>query len=303
MQLQNFANWYSYYSHRMIMMKTGAGIAFKQVGTNYRVGFMSMKQQRLAGLPGGRHLGAAQKALWYGKLYGAQTGQSTPLREALSHLGQYYAHLYGSVSKYKTTITVSGSGSTGVTSIKVNGFETLADTVDADTNVCVVANNIANQINAPAVTDYGATVGTGASCNVVTITGPSSAVGFTPSITKTPGGTMTFSTTAFTTSTTSAQINGVTPPDPIQYSCQQNFTLLSTDGYWNGSNNYDLGNDDVGNPDGLTARPFYDGTTVSSTFTTIFTRDSYSATGTALSGGTNCSSGRSASSFSRKSAR
>ena len=28
-KLQNFANWYSYYSTRMLMMKTGAGLAFK----------------------------------------------------------------------------------------------------------------------------------------------------------------------------------------------------------------------------------------------------------------------------------
>ena len=290
-QLQNFANWYSYYSHRMLMMKTGAGIAFKQVSTNYRVGFMSMNNNVSPGFVAADTFGAAQKALWYGKLYGSQTGNSTPLREALSHLGQYYAHKFGSVSTYKTTITVSGSGATGVLSIKVNGFETMADTVAADPDICLVASNIANQINAPAVTDYGATVGTGASCNVVTVTGPVGAVGFTPSITKTPGGTMTFGTAAFTTTTTSAQINGVTPADPVQYSCQQNFTLLSTDGYWNGANNYDLNNNDVGNPDGLTARPFYDGTTVSSTFTTIFTRNSFSATGTALSGGTDCGTG------------
>jgi type IV pilus assembly protein PilY1 len=31
-------------------------------------------------------------------------------------------------------------------------------------------------------------------------------------------------------------LNGSTVTDPIQYSCQQNFTILSTDGYWNDGN-------------------------------------------------------------------
>ncbi len=38
--------------------------------------------------------------------------------------------------------------------------------------------------------------------------------------------------------------------DPVQYSCQQNFSILSTDGYWNSSTgNYSLTNGSVGNRD------------------------------------------------------
>lgn len=57
--------------------------------------------------------------------------------------------------------------------------------------------------------------------------------------------------------------------DPIQYSCQKNFTILSTDGYWNtgdedkanGFYAYKLdGSTEVGNQDGgATPRPMYDG--------------------------------------------
>ena len=290
-QLQNFANWYSYYSHRMIMMKSGAGIAFNQVGTNYRVGYMSMNNNNSPDFVAVDTFGAAQKSLWYSKLYAATPSNSTPLREALSHVGQYYAHKYGSVTKYKTTITVNGTSPTGVLSIKVNGTETMFDSTAADSFSCNVATNVANMINAPDVTDYGATVGTGASCNVITITGPSSAVGATPVIT-TDGGGMTFSTAAFTSSTSTAQINGTTPADPVQYSCQQNFVLLSTDGYWNGPDTYDLNNNDVGNQDGTSARPLYDGTVVGTSYTTIFTRNSYSQTSTALSGSSNnCATG------------
>ncbi|MBA4341577.1 MAG: hypothetical protein C0423_05415 [Methylibium sp.] len=48
--------------------------------------------------------------------------------------------------------------------------------------------------------------------------------------------------------------------DPVQYSCQKNFTILSTDGYWNGSAGYKLDGTAVGQQDGGgTARPMYDG--------------------------------------------
>ena len=61
--------------------------------------------------------------------------------------------------------------------------------------------------------------------------------------------------------------------DPVQYSCQRNFSILTTDGYWNtntevtgsGSNSYGpdrLDNTDVGQQDGgATPRPMKDGST------------------------------------------
>lgn len=56
--------------------------------------------------------------------------------------------------------------------------------------------------------------------------------------------------------------------DPMQYSCQQNFALLTTDGYWNTDSNSDvkgLDGSSVGNLDGgSTARPMYEGPTASS---------------------------------------
>lgn len=291
-QLQNFANWFSYYSHRMLMMKSGAGIAFNQVSTGYRVGFMTMNNNVSPGFVPNDTFGAAQRLSWYNALYAAQAANSTPLREALSLVGQYYAHKFGNVTSYTATITVTGgAGLPGtVKSVKVNGFETMNDTSAPGTDICAVAAHIADQINAPLITDYGANLGTGSSCNVITITGPASALGATPVITV-DSGTMTFTPTAFTATTVTAQINGVTPSDPIQYSCQQNFIMLSTDGYWNGPNTYDLNNNPVGNLDGLAARPYYDGTTVGTTFTTIFTRNFFTASSAELSGGTDCAVG------------
>ena len=59
--------------------------------------------------------------------------------------------------------------------------------------------------------------------------------------------------------------------DPVQYSCQQNFTILSTDGYWNtdietaaygpkGLTGSNVGNKDAG-PTSTTPRPMYEGPT------------------------------------------
>lgn len=59
--------------------------------------------------------------------------------------------------------------------------------------------------------------------------------------------------------------------DPVQYSCQQNFAILSTDGYWNGNAGYKLdGSSLVGNQDGgSTPRPMYDGLNKSDTLSDV----------------------------------
>lgn len=66
---------------------------------------------------------------------------------------------------------------------------------------------------------------------------------------------------------------GSSDPEPMQYSCQQNFTLLTTDGYWNGSdsNIRDItGATGVGNQDGSpTLRPLLDGSNVSDTLADV----------------------------------
>ncbi|MFA4968546.1 MAG: PilC/PilY family type IV pilus protein [Sulfuritalea sp.] len=70
--------------------------------------------------------------------------------------------------------------------------------------------------------------------------------------------------------------------DPVQYSCQQNFSILTTDGYWNGNAGVTLGGGGVGNQDGvygamgattipaseqiaLVTYPIYDGATTTRT--------------------------------------
>jgi type IV pilus assembly protein PilY1 len=56
---------------------------------------------------------------------------------------------------------------------------------------------------------------------------------------------------------------GVTVSDPLQYSCQQNYTILSTDGFWNGGAGYKMdGSTAVGNQDAALPRPLADGASV-----------------------------------------
>lgn len=62
-------------------------------------------------------------------------------------------------------------------------------------------------------------------------------------------------------------LRGSTVQDPMQYSCQKNFTLLSTDGYTNESANPKQidGTTDVGDQDATLPRPFRDGLGASNT--------------------------------------
>ncbi|MDP3699919.1 MAG: PilC/PilY family type IV pilus protein [Hylemonella sp.] len=63
-----------------------------------------------------------------------------------------------------------------------------------------------------------------------------------------------------------------TVTDPVQYSCQQNYTILSTDGMWNGGAGVQLdGSTLVGNADGGLARPYNDGSKVTTTTVTPYT--------------------------------
>ncbi|HUW26608.1 MAG TPA: PilC/PilY family type IV pilus protein [Gallionella sp.] len=170
-KLKNFANWYSYYRTRMLMMKTAAGHAFSNLNNGYRVGLSRINSSSTMSPT----LGAfenTQRTNWYSALYGATAYGGTPLRKALANAGKYYA----------------------------------------------------------------------------------------------------------------GKLSGT---DPVQYSCQQNFTILSTDGYWStGSSDkgFDLDGNDVGNQDGTADKPMWDGYQATTTVTITYTRDNYSTTTSGCSG-------------------
>ena len=84
---------------------------------------------------------------------------------------------------------------------------------------------------------------------------------------------------------------GLLADDPMEYSCQQNFTILSTDGYWNGNDGFKLnGSTAVGNQDGLAGRPMYDGAQASTTTTTTYTSNDYRKSSNGLNGDARCPS-------------
>ena len=149
----NFANWFSYYRTRMLMMKTSTGRAFGSIGDQFRVGFMSINNNASPAFLNIGTFDATQKSAWYGKLYASVPSSGTPLREALSRAGRIYGAKISSL--------------------------------------------------------YGETVN-----------------------------------------------------DPVQYSCQKHFALLSTDGYWNGNEGIQIdGSTAIGNQDASEPRPYNDGGT------------------------------------------
>jgi type IV pilus assembly protein PilY1 len=96
-ELQNFANWYSYYRSRILMMKTVPGRVFASIGNDpnagaIRVGFVTINLNSSA-----EYLKIDDFKLnthrqnWFNKLYSIVPGNSTPLREALSRVGRHFA--------------------------------------------------------------------------------------------------------------------------------------------------------------------------------------------------------------------
>jgi len=160
---QRYANWYSFYRTRRLLMRTAVGQALKALNDEYRVGFSTISYTGVSSSNDGfQDVGdftGAQRTSLYTKLYAATGNSNTPLRGALSKIGRYYA------------------------------------------------NRIANQT------------------------------------------------------------------DPVQYACQRNYTLLTTDGYWNigsESNSYgpkDLSGSNVGNRDAVEERPMQDGSVGSLLYT------------------------------------
>jgi len=89
-EMTNFANWYAYYRTRMLMMKSSTGLAFKDVGEDFRVGFMTIKPNASESVKFDT-FNTAHKSVWYKKLYEIAGESGTPLRSALSTAGRIYA--------------------------------------------------------------------------------------------------------------------------------------------------------------------------------------------------------------------
>ncbi|PKO72658.1 MAG: hypothetical protein CVU20_01115 [Betaproteobacteria bacterium HGW-Betaproteobacteria-14] len=96
---QNFANWYSFYRTRMLMMKTGVSRAFASLDDNYRLGYSTISytgtDDANSEFLGIKLLTPSHKTDWYAKLFDANPSNYTSLRGALSKAGRYYAGVLG----------------------------------------------------------------------------------------------------------------------------------------------------------------------------------------------------------------
>ncbi len=96
-QKQNYANWYSFYRKRYLLMRTAMGSAVSALGANYRVGFSvisdnSSAEEGVNYFRDVKDFDSARKAKFYESLYGASPSGGTPLRAALSKAGRYFAN-------------------------------------------------------------------------------------------------------------------------------------------------------------------------------------------------------------------
>ncbi len=97
-ELQNFANWYSFYRIRMLMMKTASSRAFAILDDHYRVGYSTIWDQGVtdnSNFLGIKSFDSSHKLSWYTRLFNANPSGNTPLLGALSKAGRYYAGVLG----------------------------------------------------------------------------------------------------------------------------------------------------------------------------------------------------------------
>ncbi|MCA0894428.1 pilus assembly protein [Microbulbifer agarilyticus] len=99
-EIQNFANWYTYYRSRMLAARAGIGRAFAEQGEDLRVGFGAINQgaTNVDGistntvLNGVRSFSGTNRDNFYSTLYTrAVPFSGTPLRRALDSAGQYFS--------------------------------------------------------------------------------------------------------------------------------------------------------------------------------------------------------------------
>jgi len=93
-EAQNYANWYSYYRTRRLLMRTATGKAMQALDAGYRVGFTTISNTGVASNDGFQDVddfGGTHKQTFYTKLYAATGTSTTPLRGALSKAGRYFA--------------------------------------------------------------------------------------------------------------------------------------------------------------------------------------------------------------------
>lgn len=98
-EIQNFANWYTYYRSRVLLARAGTGRAFAAQGNTMRVGFAAINKGSTtvdgvstgAVVSGVRQFTGSDRTTFFNNLYGYTISTSgTPLRTAMNRVGQYF---------------------------------------------------------------------------------------------------------------------------------------------------------------------------------------------------------------------
>jgi type IV pilus assembly protein PilY1 len=89
-EVQNFANWFSYYRSRILAVRAGTSLAFSTLGDNYRVGFATIHQTGWKHPPANNNgFNASERQDFYTRLFQTPIGTSgTPLRSGLDAIGK-----------------------------------------------------------------------------------------------------------------------------------------------------------------------------------------------------------------------
>lgn len=95
-EIQNFANWFSYYRTRIQTAKTTLGLAFSVLNDKSRVGFATINDNNSNPNTTARNFvplsdfDHAHKKTWYSEVYAVDPLGGTPLVAALDRAGKYY---------------------------------------------------------------------------------------------------------------------------------------------------------------------------------------------------------------------
>jgi len=148
-EIQNFANWYTYYRSRILAARAGIGKAFVDQSENLRVGFGAINKaaSTIDGVSntkaikmGVRPFDSTNRATFFDRLYkDTVTTNSTPLRQALDAAGKYFSRADSQGPWSSTPGTVGGTDYTcrqSYTILMTDGYwnSSQADTSGAQAN-------------------------------------------------------------------------------------------------------------------------------------------------------------------------
>lgn len=92
-EIQNIANWFSYYRLRASMAKGAASRVFADLDQGYRVGYNTLWNRQNFNIPVANNNGlfsGTNKEEWFKRLFLTIANNGTPLRQALGRAGEYF---------------------------------------------------------------------------------------------------------------------------------------------------------------------------------------------------------------------